>query len=49
MMVRQTLVAIVNSHVRRELRPANAGMPRHARTTVSCRASSASCTDPSMR
>ena len=46
---RLALVAIVYSHERSELRPSKRGSPRHARRSVSWTASSASCTDPSIR
>src|SRR3712207_8775900 len=37
------------SHVRSELRPSKPGRPRQAASSVSCRASSASCGEPSTR
>ena len=46
---RQTLVAIGYSHERSELRPSNFARPRHARSSASWSASSASCAEPSMR
>jgi hypothetical protein len=45
----QTLVAMRYSQVRRLERPSNRSSARHARTIVSCTASSASKTEPSMR
>jgi hypothetical protein len=47
--VRQTFVAILYSHERTEERPSNFSYERHARTIVSCTASSASADEPSMR
>ncbi len=49
MALRQVLVAIRYSQARRELRASNLARPRQARRNASCSASSASCTDPSMR
>jgi hypothetical protein len=46
---RQVFVAIVYSQERSELRPSKRGSARHARSDASCRASSASCTEPSIR
>ena len=46
---RQVFVAIVYSHDRSELRPSNRGSARHARSSASCIASSASWTEPSIR
>jgi hypothetical protein len=43
------LVAMEYSQERTELRPSKRSMPFHARTRASCSASSASCTDPSIR
>jgi hypothetical protein len=48
-MSRHTLVAIRYSHDRSEARPSKRVKPRHARTIVSCTASSASNAEPSMR
>ena len=48
-MSRQTLVAMRYSHERTLDRPSKASAARHARTMVSCTASSASKPDPSMR
>jgi hypothetical protein len=48
-MSRQTLVAIRYSHGRNPARSSNRPRPRHARTRVSCTASSASWGDPSIR
>ena len=47
--VRQRLVAILNSQARMKPRSSRPCMPRQARTSVSCSASSASCREPSMR
>jgi len=46
---RHTLVAIRYSQDRSEARPSNPSAPRHARSIVSCTASSASNADPSIR
>jgi len=43
------LVAIEYSQERSELRPSNPAMLRHARSSAFCAASSASCTEPSIR
>jgi hypothetical protein len=48
-MSRQTLVAIRYNHDRRLERPSKRSPARHARTIVSCTASSASKADPSIR
>ena len=47
--VRHALVAIVYSHERSELRPSKRASARHARSSVSCSASSASWLEPSIR
>ncbi len=46
---RQTFVAMRYSQVRSDARPSKRSRPRQARTMVSCTASSASTTEPSMR
>jgi hypothetical protein len=46
---RQVFVAIVYSQRRSELRPSKPFSERHARSIASCSASSASCTEASMR
>ena len=46
---RHRLVAIRNSQVRSEARPSNPARPCQAASSVSCRASSASAKDPSIR
>ena len=46
---RHTLVAIRYSQVRSDERPSNRSSPRHARTMVSCTASSVSKVEPSIR
>ena len=43
------LVAMEYSQERTELRPSNPPSPRQARSSASCSASSASCTEPSIR
>jgi hypothetical protein len=48
-MSRHTFVAIRYNHDRTAERPSNPSMLRHALTIVSCTASSASKTEPSMR
>ena len=48
-MSRHTLVAMRYSHERTADRPSKPSMPRQARTIVSCTASSASKTEPSIR
>jgi hypothetical protein len=48
-MSRAALVAMEYSHERTELRPSNAASPRQARNSALCAASSASCTEPSIR
>jgi predicted NAD/FAD-binding protein len=49
MAFRQVFVTIVYSHVRSELRRSNRASPRHARSNASWSASSASCSEPSIR
>lgn len=46
---RQTFVAIRYNHVAIDAFPSKRGSPRSARNIVSCTASSASTTEPSMR
>jgi hypothetical protein len=48
-MSRQAFVAIRYNHERTDERPSNRSAPRHARNIVSCTASSASNTEPSIR
>src|SRR5262249_58859546 len=48
-MSRHTLVAMRYSHERNADRPSKRSTPRHARTSVSCTASSASNDEPSIR
>ena len=45
----EVLVAIRYSHVRTELRPSKRRSPRQARSCASWKASSASCSEPSIR
>ena len=47
--VQETMVRAWRSHDRSGARPSNRPAYRHARTSVSCTASSASAADPSMR
>ena len=48
-MSRAVLVAMAYSQERTELRPSNPGRFRQARSSAFCTASSASCTEPSIR